>query len=91
MNAETVHASALIFSVFLLFCRIGSCLMLAPGVSNTQIPMQVRLFVAIGATLALGKVLYLDLGYLGQHDTAKADAPSNTNTAGPYVGLGLHF
>jgi hypothetical protein len=46
---------------------------------------------AIGATLALGKVLYLDLGYLGQHDTAKADAPSNTNTAGPYVGLGLHF
>jgi hypothetical protein len=26
---------------FVLFCRIGGCLMLAPGFSNTQIPTQV--------------------------------------------------
>jgi hypothetical protein len=46
---------------------------------------------AIGATIALGKTLYLDLGYLGQRDYAKPDAPTNTSTSGPYVGLGLHF
>ena len=38
---------------FVLFCRIGGCLMLAPGFSNTQIPTQVRLFVALAITLTL--------------------------------------
>jgi len=45
----------------------------------------------IGATIALGSAFYLDLGYLGEHDSAKAEAPSNTSVSGPYVGLGLHF
>ncbi len=52
-----LHISALIFSVFLLFCRIGACLMIAPGVSSSQIPVQIRLFVAIGTTLALAPLL----------------------------------
>jgi len=42
---------------FLLFCRIGGCLMLAPGFSSSEIPARVRLFVAIGATLALAPAL----------------------------------
>jgi flagellar biosynthesis protein FliR len=42
---------------FLLFCRIGGCLMLAPGFSNGQIPTQVRLFVALAVTLALTPLL----------------------------------
>ncbi len=46
---------------------------------------------AVGASIALGKLLYLDLGYLGERDYAKADAPSSTTVNGPYVGLGLHF
>ena len=44
-------------AVFLLFCRIGGCLMLAPGFSSNQIPMQIRLFVALSATLALAPLL----------------------------------
>jgi flagellar biosynthetic protein FliR len=42
---------------FLLFCRIGGCLMLAPGFSSSQIPAQIRLFVAFAATLALTPLL----------------------------------
>jgi flagellar biosynthesis protein FliR len=42
---------------FVLFCRIGACLMLAPGFSNTQIPAQVRLFVALAVTLTLTPLL----------------------------------
>ncbi len=42
---------------FLLFCRIGGCLMLAPGFSASEIPVQIRLFVAFAATLALAPVL----------------------------------
>ena len=40
---------------FVLFCRIGACLMLAPGFSNAQIPAQVRLFVALAVTLTLSR------------------------------------
>ncbi|HLW91744.1 MAG TPA: flagellar biosynthetic protein FliR [Roseiarcus sp.] len=43
--------------VFILFCRIGGCLMLAPGFSSFQIPVQVRLFVAVAATLTLAPLL----------------------------------
>ncbi len=42
---------------FVLFCRIGGCLMLAPGFSNSQIPAQVRLFVALAVTLTLTPLL----------------------------------
>ena len=42
---------------FVLFCRIGGCLMLAPGFSNGQIPTQVRLFVALAVTLSLTPLL----------------------------------
>lgn len=46
-------APHLALGAFLLFCRIGGCLMLAPGFSSSQIPMQIRLFVALGTTMAL--------------------------------------
>ena len=42
---------------FVLFCRIGGCLMLAPGFSNAQIPAQIRLFVALAVTLTLTPLL----------------------------------
>jgi flagellar biosynthesis protein FliR len=62
-----VSGPTLIFSVLLLFCRIGACLMIAPGVGNTQIPAQIRLFVALAVTLALtpmllGQIKVDDLG-----------------------------
>ncbi len=42
---------------FLLFCRVGGCLMLAPGFSASQIPVQIRLFAALAVTLALTPLL----------------------------------
>ena len=46
-----------ILVVFLLFCRIGGCLMLMPGFSSSRVPVQVRLFVAVAVTLALTPIL----------------------------------
>jgi flagellar biosynthetic protein FliR len=46
-----------ILVVFLLFCRIGGCLMLMPGFASSRIPVQVRLFVAVAVTLALTPML----------------------------------
>lgn len=48
----------------------------------------------IGGTLTFGgsnSPLFLDLGALGDRSNGKQNAPSNTTTYGPYIGLGLHF
>lgn len=42
---------------FLLFCRIGGCLMLMPGFSSSRIPVQIRLFLAVAVTLALAPLV----------------------------------
>lgn len=43
--------------VFLLFCRIGGCLMMMPGFSSVRVPAQIRLFIALAVTLALAPML----------------------------------
>jgi flagellar biosynthetic protein FliR len=50
-------SSDTILLTFLLFCRIGGCLMLVPGFSSSRIPVQVRLFLAIAVTLALAPLV----------------------------------
>lgn len=53
---------------FLIFRRIGACLMVMPGFSSPRVPMQVRLFLATGVTLALTPFVlpafvgFLDIG-----------------------------
>lgn len=46
-----------VLAAFLLFCRIGACLMLMPGFSSLRVPAQVRLYIAIAVTLALTPLL----------------------------------
>jgi flagellar biosynthetic protein FliR len=41
-----------VLTAFVLFCRIGGCLMLMPGFSSSRIPVTVRLFLCIAITLA---------------------------------------
>jgi len=47
----------LVLLVFLIFCRIGGCLMLMPGFSSSRVPVNVRLFIAVAVTLALAPTL----------------------------------
>jgi flagellar biosynthesis protein FliR len=56
-GSPQAYAPRLSIGAFLLFCRIGACLMLAPGFSSAQIPTQIRLFVALAVTLALAPLL----------------------------------
>lgn len=58
-----------LLGAFVIFCRIGACLMTLPGLSNLQIPMRVRLYLAIAATLALSPLLWPAVS------SALADAP----------------
>jgi flagellar biosynthetic protein FliR len=52
-----MSASHIVMSTFLLLCRIGACLMIAPGVGNSQIPPQIRIFVVVAATFTLAPLL----------------------------------
>jgi flagellar biosynthesis protein FliR len=47
------ETSALVLALFLIFCRIGSCLMLLPGYSSARIPANVRLFIALALSMAV--------------------------------------
>ncbi|MBL0848498.1 MAG: flagellar type III secretion system protein FliR [Candidatus Liberibacter ctenarytainae] len=43
----------IIMSFFLIFCRIGSCIMLLPGFSAPYIPTQVRLIISMALSVIL--------------------------------------
>lgn len=49
--------TATIIGIFLIFCRVGSCLMLLPGYSSASIPAQIRLFLAFAVSLAISPAL----------------------------------
>jgi len=52
---------AQILALFLLFCRIGGCLLLAPGLSSPRVPVHVRLFVAVAITAGLSLLLMTEM------------------------------
>lgn len=53
----STYSASLLLAVFLLFCRIGACLMIIPGFGSNRIPARVRLFVALSVSLALSPLL----------------------------------
>ena len=50
-------APDLVLTAFVVFCRIGGCLLVIPGFSSPRIPVRGRLFVAIAIALALTPLL----------------------------------
>ncbi|MFA5950151.1 MAG: flagellar biosynthetic protein FliR [Hyphomicrobium sp.] len=68
----TINAGTVLLT-FLVFCRIGGCLMLMPGFGSPRIPMQVRIFLAMSVSLALAPMLVPKLeGDLGQLSAPQA-------------------
>jgi flagellar biosynthetic protein FliR len=49
--------TASLFSIFLVFCWIGGCMMFAPGFSSPRLPMQIRLLVSVGVTAAVAPLV----------------------------------
>jgi len=45
-------------AAFLIFCRVGGCLMLMPGIGGRNIPVNVRLFLALAVSLAFVPLLF---------------------------------
>ncbi len=47
----------LVAPAFVLFCRIGGCLMTAPGFSSERVPVRARLYLALAITVAMAPAL----------------------------------
>ena len=60
-----VPAPDLLLGLFLVFARIGTCIMFLPGFSAAQTPMQVRLFIAFAVSLAIFPSIADDLDLAG--------------------------
>lgn len=50
-----------VLTAFILFCRIGGCLMLMPGFSSQRVPVMVRLFLTVAITLVFVPLLGPDV------------------------------
>lgn len=57
-----------VLAAFILFCRIGACLMLMPGFSSPRVPMNVRLFICFAVTAGLVPMLAPDIVKLLRQD-----------------------
>lgn len=57
-----------VLAAFILFCRIGGCLMLMPGFSSARVPVNVRLFICFAITMALVPLLAPDIAKLLNRD-----------------------
>lgn len=64
-----------VLALFLVFCRIGGCVLTLPGFSSARVPEQLRVFIAGGLSLAILPVLW---------DTVY---PSVHTSSGTYIGL----
>lgn len=42
-----------VLALFLAFCRVGGCMMVLPGFSSARVPPMVRLFAALGLSMAV--------------------------------------
>ncbi|PRD42653.1 flagellar biosynthetic protein FliR [Phyllobacterium phragmitis] len=51
LSALSVPLNEMVLTAFLVFARVGACLMVMPGISSPRIPMPVRLFLALACSL----------------------------------------
>jgi flagellar biosynthesis protein FliR len=56
-----IPLDTLALSGFVVFCRVGACIMLLPGFSSARVPARVRLFIALGAALAMTPLVETDV------------------------------
>jgi flagellar biosynthesis protein FliR len=53
---ELTHETLLV--PFIVFCRVGACFMLLPGISSDRIPVQLRLFAAVAVALTITPLVF---------------------------------
>jgi len=76
-----------VITAMLIFCRIGTCLMVMPGLSSARVAMKIRLFLGIALSLAIFPLLEPHLRQMSQ--TPRLDSLIMTMAAEMLVGASL--
>jgi flagellar biosynthetic protein FliR len=85
----TAIGPLVILATFLMFCRIGACLMLMPGFSSPRVPTRVRLFLVVAITLALAPLLVttVEAAIPGDSPVAVLGLIASESMVGAIIGL----
>lgn len=78
-----------LLGIFLIFCRIGGCMLIAPALSSNRIPVHVRLFLALTVSLALAPVILdkIASGIAGQPPAVMMTWIASETLIGLLIGL----
>jgi flagellar biosynthetic protein FliR len=84
-----IMPSEVLLTAFLVFCRVGGCILIAPGFSSSRIPATVRLFIAVAVSLALTPTLYPTVLPLAENATPASllSAIASEGAIGLLIGL----
>lgn len=85
----TAEASQAVLAAFLVFCRVGACLMLLPGIGGRHLPVQVRLFLAVAVSLAFTPLLRAEMGAVASPANSVAFVTSVASELAVGAGVGL--
>ena len=85
----TAEASLAVFTAFLVFCRVGACMMLLPGIGGRHLPVQVRLFLAVAISLAFTPLLRGEMGSVASPSNAVGFVMSVASEVAIGAGIGL--
>lgn len=84
----TPLATETVLVPLIVFCRVGACFLVLPGISGGRIPMQLRLFIALAISLAISPIVNDDLRRLMQTQSADLLAILVTETlTGVFLGF----
>lgn len=89
----TGAGATMAFMAFLIFCRIGGCLMFAPGFSSARVPLPIRLALAVAISLAITPLLYGTVTHdvSRQPDTLRPFLVITETLVGSAIGLMARF
>ncbi len=76
---------------FLVFCRIGGCFMVLPGLSSMRVPVQVRLYMALTISVAVASFLVPQTPEPSLESSRLLLAIINELLIGAYFGLIVRF
>ncbi len=65
------YNSPVLIGYFLVFMRVGTCLMILPGFSSLQVAVRIRLFVAIGISVSIYALVKDTIDIKGQIGTGR--------------------
>ncbi len=81
-----------LISLTLIFCRVGGCFLILPGLSSARVPAQVRVLLVLALVIALAPLVWPFVGSHGKFDAADlARSIFRETVTGGFIGLTARY